>query len=1032
MPIIINETTGAVSGVKGTVKITDFYAAELTGRGGKKGLFDEDKHLLNEALMYSDNGFLEKVRNMIDIYSYNECIREWSNGKKKDFLNVQKKMNRKKIMGNETEARVVNINPYIIPYQCLKGTDSLPPLKYYQQYETVFEDSEYRIEIQPIINDFFVLSVSGDRYDPNAQKLVKTKVRGWDCTPYLLIRCTNLQNTGNDSLFVADDKKANTEDYSDKYQVTYLTKWEPYYGKPVQGMISEFWSLVNQVFQYRIPGAQMSMKKAIKDFLEDIKVYEVLAQSAENITENFEDDILEYAKWLIDETARLKGNNKKYATSIISDFVLRLDAMTELNKGNLVSTAILDSLLAVINSGSDAIFDKEAIVSKSLKLLLAERTYVLDKENKAGNLKKVEIPDDVRAKYQLSTNWSVAQKNIILSEESLIIGCAGAGSGKSHTVTGRLNMMKDAGVDMKKVAVFSFTNVAADNISNRFPGVCSETLANMFHSIFMENFPNCVLAKATTLATAVISLDGEEQFIKDVIANGKMTRPEVFAFLAEFARLLEKFNQKGFEKINIARIYADLNELIKDNIDFVGAILKETGLTTLEIEPVILHHHFLKNSPMNIPDKYDNIEHIITDESQDISVFEYIILLEMAAEKKTSLFIVGDGAQTLYEFRNSDPRYMTALEGSGVFCTKTLQTNYRSNQNILNVANKFLQVIDANEHAQIQLKANQFGKAPEFGDSVKLINAAMPSSNNEWCDIIERVIGMKPAVKEILGYVKNDGENLAVLAWTRAEAYAMGNAIEKEAKKAGISNPRIGILIKEKEQNFTLLSETIKMMDWQNLTINTSANHFEWLKNVLVNKRTSKVNAKVAIKMSDRMRSALATLNSDIRYGTTLARFRAGKASHREMVKQIQKSLLDIEAEENKVQDYLSGASQNIDPKKYDILISTIHSAKGLEFDNVILAYNSNKKAAHTQEALRMYFVGLTRAMKREIIISSGETLCSFNATSKQYTSLVRAGLAGLVSNPMNVAVALTVEEMSQDDEGGDVAEVVAPFVGVE
>src|SRR5699024_4911595 len=143
------------------------------------------------------------------------------------------------------------------------------------------------------------------------------------------------------------------------------------------------------------------------------------------------------------------------------------------------------------------------IVRHSLRLLLSQRLHQLDEINKDGGLYEFKAPDvNVTDAMKQNNNYSNQQKKIITSQDPLVIGQAGAGSGKSHTLVGRINYLKDQGEDLSKVLVLSFTNVSALNITNRFPNVRSETLANMFHKIYTASYPSQTLSQPSTTANS--------------------------------------------------------------------------------------------------------------------------------------------------------------------------------------------------------------------------------------------------------------------------------------------------------------------------------------------------------------------------------------------------------------------------------------------------------------------------------------------------------------------------------------------------
>jgi superfamily I DNA/RNA helicase len=95
----------------------------------------------------------------------------------------------------------------------------------------------------------------------------------------------------------------------------------------------------------------------------------------------------------------------------------------------------------------------------------------------------------------------------------------------------------------------------------------------------------------------------------------------------------------------------------------------------------------------------------------------------------------------------------------------------------------------------------------------------------------------------------------------------------------------------------------------------------------------------------------------------------------KELLENIRDTLIDFEREYNALKFTRLTAKNNETKqdeavKKADIVLSTIHSAKGLEFDNCIVLYQDDTNL--TEEKKRMYYVALTRAMKSEFIIAYG------------------------------------------------------------
>ncbi len=98
-----------------------------------------------------------------------------------------------------------------------------------------------------------------------------------------------------------------------------------------------------------------------------------------------------------------------------------------------------------------------------------------------------------------------------------------------------------------------------------------------------------------------------------------------------------------------------------------GVALDETQQTTLELEIITAYAQI---DTLNVPSQFKT-KHLIIDEVQDNSLFEFIYTLKYVNKFQTSLFMVGDGSQTLYEFRASNPKALNILEMTEYFSQTT-------------------------------------------------------------------------------------------------------------------------------------------------------------------------------------------------------------------------------------------------------------------------------------------------------------------------------------------------------------------------
>ena len=575
------------------------------------------------------------------------------------------------------------------------------------------------------------------------------------------------------------------------------------------------------------------------------------------------------------------------------------------------------------------------INKQNLNLMLSQMLQTL--ESKKNLLPHVPAPTDEIKNSPEFKRFSIEQRSAIATTEPLTLVQAGAGTGKSTVVLGRIDYMVKSGVNPDDITVISFTNNAADNISAKNPNVHSMTMASMIHEIYAANYQHAL----SSIDTIINSIDIYYKVQTD--------------FHEEFKRrLLHLKNRNDF---------ASMNNFVEENFDAVIDVLNTIGQTSLELESIICYNGidtFVE--PDSVKSKF-----LIIDEVQDNSIFEFVYVLKYITKHLESLFMVGDCSQTLYEFRASDPRALNVLEESGVFATYPLQTNYRSNQNILEFANVFLREIEANRNANLQLKANSLESITDvtFVDHVQL-HYTMLNKSSDLRDSFPEI--MRNAYPYIEAKLKA-GEQIAFLAYKRETVFKM-----KQLLEARYPGRKIASLIPDRVYNTTLFSSYIK--NYWNQTAQMPVNKLldTIAKNITVNlpyimnnyKNASQVARIFINKWINSERAVILSWQEQCL---------RGQITKTQLLNLVRDNMLAFENRQNALKQRLTSERNNENKKNADIanadfLLSTIHSAKGLEFENTVIVI-SNKNQMPDDEK-RMYYVALTRAMKSECILLYG------------------------------------------------------------
>lgn len=536
--------------------------------------------------------------------------------------------------------------------------------------------------------------------------------------------------------------------------------------------------------------------------------------------------------------------------------------------------------------------------------------------------------------------YSPLQEAAILDNDPLVLVQSGAGTGKSTVVLGRINHMIDCGVNPKDIIVLSFTNAAADHISDLYPDIRSMTIASMIHSIYSANFPTHALSSESTLLNML-----------------EASTPET-AERKELCRYLKKGDRMGISE------FTALYNFVSANYNPVIQMLTTVSQTTLLLEVLICA---IGMQNIRIP-KELTCKHMIVDEVQDNSMFEFIYMLKYTAYNHNSLFMVGDCSQTLYEFRLANPGTLNTLEASGIFNTHVLDINYRSTQAILDFANVVLANIAANRYANIQLRANSLATV-DYNTFVNTVHCEYRQLQKK-ADLHDALPGMfaQPNVSQFINDALANKEKLAILSYSRATA-----ARCKEIMEIQHPNAQCTSACSRVTYDITILSNYVARY-WDGVKYFNMQTLLHDICGDLIN-RYSNVNAVTA---------------QDVRNRDTIQKFGAAtqqKAASWYQMYAVQKiitkdeyiskfkdALVEFEISNNTYRRRITSAinkqeKESDEIANADIIVSTVHSVKGLEYDRVIVIYDDE---ADDEASKRLYYVALTRAMKSEYILGYG------------------------------------------------------------
>ncbi len=347
---------------------------------------------------------------------------------------------------------------------------------------------------------------------------------------------------------------------------------------------------------------------------------------------------------------------------------------------------------------------------------------------------------DLKIDYEHELNDE--QLRVVQNGDGAVLVLAGAGSGKTRTITYRVAWLLEHGVDPKNILLLTFTNKAAHEMIrrvNNLLGIKSSGIwAGTFHSI--ANRLLRIHARKLGFEPNFSILDQEDSrdlisiCIKELRIDTKARRfpssgvlQEVFSFARnkglDVSEVIEsrhpRFIHLSPDIKNVFEAYENLKKS-QNSMDFDDLLLKLLHL--LEIDVQVREH------------LSDQFQYVLVDEFQDTNAIQARIV-QWLSSTHNNLFVVGDDAQSIYSFRAADIHNILSFPDTyNGAKTYYLKKNYRSTPEILSIANEV-----------IAKNSKQFEKELEAmavsGDSPFYVPSANQSQEAHYvADIVERLL----------------------------------------------------------------------------------------------------------------------------------------------------------------------------------------------------------------------------------------------------------------------------------------------------
>jgi DNA helicase-2/ATP-dependent DNA helicase PcrA len=283
------------------------------------------------------------------------------------------------------------------------------------------------------------------------------------------------------------------------------------------------------------------------------------------------------------------------------------------------------------------------------------------------------------------------QNEAVTHAEGPLLILAGAGSGKTRTITHRIAYL----LDKKKASPYSilavtFTNKAANEMKTRINKLVKSGIKGLwmgtFHSVCLRILKRDIEHLKGFKANFTIFDDQDQvRLIKDCLKlldlNERVYEPRAMR------SKIDGFKNRGSQLKDIKIETHD--ERIRDIYElYEDELRRHNGLDFSDL--LSLTVKLFKEHPNVLEFYQDRFNHILVDEYQDTNNLQYQFVKSLA-EKNKNIFVVGDDNQSIYSWRGADIQNILNFEGD-FSSTKVikLEKNYRSTKNILNISNELI------------------------------------------------------------------------------------------------------------------------------------------------------------------------------------------------------------------------------------------------------------------------------------------------------------------------------------------------------
>lgn len=595
----------------------------------------------------------------------------------------------------------------------------------------------------------------------------------------------------------------------------------------------------------------------------------------------------------------------------------------------------------------------------------------------------------------IHSNLNLEQKKAVMTLQGPLLILAGAGAGKTKTITHRILNLIKSGVAPRNILAITFTNKAAKEMRDRVMNLITndkslnipisfneKPFVSTFHSlgvhILKENCQILGLPRHFTIFDRSDSKRAVKEALEACNINPKEFDP---------GSILNAISREKGESVTLEQYRESKKEYFQSIVcqvweKYENILNKEKAL---DFDDLLLKTAKLLKNNKEIRHKYNSIwKYIHIDEYQDTNRVQYEIAT-LLAEENRNICVVGDADQTIYTWRGANIENILNFEKEYTEAVVVvLEENYRSTQNILAAANN---VIKKNI---LRKDKNLFTRN---GEGEKLELNISTSEHDEASMIAEKC---RDLIKN-----KIDPKEIAVLYRTNFQS----RVIEEAFLKKNVAYQVLGVKFFDRKEVKDVISFIRASLN------RDSSGDLVRIINVpprgigktsilkIISNQDENLNSGIKLKIShffamlERINSFAKsnTPSETIKYilkETGMEKmYKDGSSEDQEKLENM-RELVSVAAQydhlgnEQGMEAFLENAAlasdqDELSEERDAVKLMTVHAAKGLEFDYVFIAGLENNLFPHMrinedeisrseeEEERRLFYVAITRARKK-------------------------------------------------------------------